>query len=255
MPCITLFMGFQKNLPFNSLTKLSVRNRWQTKKGFVFYWKKKKKATIIFGLLQVRRADKILQTLKLTQNLEVNRSLKYLKSYTGCVAFFFFFFVSVENKLIFLSPLPASEWLFLIQYGLPIIAELEIPPIELSFLSEIYFLCLTWHSSTFKKEMLAVYDRQYRVLLNRLKTYLHWSECDLNYHLPCHLRELILRWGPLIGFWCWAMERQNQVLKVFFRFFLFFIFLKKKKVPFSNQQKIIDSGNKKDVENYIMREV
>jgi len=48
---------------------------------------------------------------------------------------------------------------------------------------------------------------------------------------PCNKR-LIELWGPMIGYWCWAMERQNQSLKA-----------------------IVDDSNKKEVENFVMKEI
>lgn len=126
----------------------------------------------------------------------------------------------------------ASEWLFVIRYGIPLLELFDIPPSHLRLMATAFYMTLKWTSPVLKSAMLPILHSKYLTFLENLAKEVEMRELDLNYHIPVHYAHLIKLWGPLTGYWCWGMERQNQILK-----------------------RLIDGGNKKKVEGHLLKSV
>jgi len=120
----------------------------------------------------------------------------------------------------------AAEWLFLLRFGLPILEDLSQNIDHFNLLCRTYLYCLEILSPSHYSNRLVQLDKFYHNLAKDLPHtfYPNKDHCDLNFHIPTHYVELIKRWGPPVSYWCWGMERQNQVNKVMKNLFFIFLF-------------------------------
>lgn len=167
---------------------------------------------------------------------KISRSIRHLKDFTCTLFIYKKIWSNSKRKERREGEIKtkASEWLSLVRFGYPALTQLCLSNADQRILETTWKMGLEFLLPKYSTTQILLLQGAYRVFANSIWEHFQRSRthCSLNWHLPVHFTRLMNQWGPLINQWCWVVERMNQKCKA-----------------------IIDSGNHKDVENWLMREV